>query len=104
VARIDKVSLWQRILFIDLPMLKSQFKIIIALTMINALQVFDAVFVLTKGGPGTASMVQAVHIYQQAFNYNRMGYASALGVSLFALILALTFFNHRFMQETDKLD
>lgn len=104
VARIDKVSLWQRILFIDLPMLKSQFKIIIALTMINALQVFDAVFVLTKGGPGTASMVPAVHIYQQAFNYNRMGYASALGVSLFALILALTFFNHRFMQETDKLD
>lgn len=104
VARIDKANLWQRILYIDLPMLKSQFKIMISLTMINALQIFDSVFVLTKGGPGTASMVPAVHIYQQAFNYNRMGYASALGVCLFGLILILTFFNHRFMQETDKLD
>ena len=103
-VNVDGVTLFQRIRCIDLPMLASQIKLMITLAIINSLQIFDAVFILTKGGPGTSTMVPAVYMYEQGFSYRRMGYCSALGTILFLLIMLLTVFNNKFLKNTETMD
>lgn len=101
-AKLDGVSIFQRVRKIDLPMLAGQIKLMVTLVMINSLQIFDAVFITTKGGPGTSSMVPAVYMYEQGFSYRRMGYCSALGIILFVMILALTAFNNKVIKGSDN--
>lgn len=103
-AELDGVNLFQRIFSIDLPMLASQIKLMVTLAIINSLQIFDSVFILTKGGPGTSTMVPAVYMYEQGFSYRRMGYCSALGTILFLLIMLLTVFNNKFLKNTEAMD
>lgn len=103
-AKLDGATLLQRIRLIDLPMIASQIKLMITLVIINSLQIFDAVFILTKGGPGTSTMVPAVYMYEQGFSYRRMGYCSALGTILFLLIMLLTIFNNKFLKNTETMD
>lgn len=103
-ARMDGVTLVQRIWKIDLPMIASQIKLMVTLVIINSLQIFEAVFITTKGGPGTSTMVPAVYMYEQGFSYRRMGYCSALGIVLFVLILLLTLFNNKVLKSSDTLD
>lgn len=103
-ARLDGVTLPQRIRMIDLPMIASQIKLMVTLVIINSLQIFEAVYITTKGGPGTSTMVPAVYMYEQGFSYQRMGYCSALGIILFALILLLTLFNNKVLKNSDTMD
>lgn len=103
-ARMDGVTLAKRIRMIDLPMIASQIKLMVTLVIINSLQIFEAVFITTKGGPGTSTMVPAVYMYEQGFTYRRMGYCSALGIVLFVLILLLTLFNNKFLKSSETLD
>lgn len=103
-ARMDGVTLVQRIFKIDLPMIASQIKLMVTLVMINSLQIFEAIFITTKGGPGTSTMVPAVYMYEQGFSYRRMGYCSALGIVLFIIILLLTLFNNKFLKSSETLD
>jgi raffinose/stachyose/melibiose transport system permease protein len=56
----------------------------------NALKAFDVIFVLTEGGPGTATTSVALNIYQTAFIYSRFGYGTAQSVVLFLFILVVT--------------
>ncbi len=101
-ADLDGVTLFQRIRMIDLPMIASQIKLMVTLAIINSLQVFDTVYILTKGGPGTSTMVPAVYMYEQGFSYRRMGYCSALGTILFVLIMLLTLVNNKFLKNTKQ--
>lgn len=103
-ARMDGVTLPQRVRMIDLPMIASQIKLMVTLVIINSLQIFEAVYITTKGGPGTSTMVPAVYMYEQGFSYRRMGYCSALGIILFALILLLTLFNNKCLKSSETLD
>ena len=59
----------------------------VTLAIINSLQIFDVVFILTKGGPGTSSMVMAMYGYQISFNQSNMGYGSCISVGIFVLSL-----------------
>lgn len=104
VAEIDGVNIFQRFIFIDIPLLASQFKLMITLAIINALQIFDAVYILNRGGPGTSTMTPAVYIYEQGFNYGRMGYSSAIGVVLFIIIMAFTVVNQKLIKNTEAMD
>lgn len=104
VSNIDGINVFQRFLFIDLPLISSQMKLMVSLAIISSLQIFDQIFILTNGGPGNATMVPAVYIYQQAFNFSRMGYASSAGVILFVIILLLTYFNQKMLKDTEKID
>ncbi len=103
-ADLDGVTLFQRIRMIDLPMIASQIKLMVTLAIINSLQIFDMVYILTKGDPGTSTMVPAVYMYEQGFSYRRMGYCSALGTILFVLIMLLTLFNNKFLKNTETMD
>lgn len=103
-AQIDGADLFQRFCKIDLPMLASQMKLTVTLAIINAVQVFDTVYILTKGGPGTATITPSVVLYEQGFTYRKMGYASAIGVIMFAIIMILTIINQKLMKNTESMD
>ena len=98
---IDGIKWWQMIRYIQLPMLKPQLKMFLMLAIIDSVQIFENVLVLTEGGPGRSTMVPAVYMYKQAFTYNSMGYASAIGVVLFFIVLILTAINYKYVQTED---
>jgi len=59
-------------------------------TTIGSLKIFDHIFLMTRGGPENGTLVLAFYIYQQAFEFFNVGYAAALAVIMFVVILALT--------------
>jgi multiple sugar transport system permease protein len=73
---------------------------VIVISLITAFQVFDQVWLMTKGGPAGASQVTAVYIYQQAFQYLNLGYGSALAFVLFLIILAFSLVQFRILRTT----
>jgi multiple sugar transport system permease protein len=89
-ARIDGANWWQEFKNVTLPMLSPVLFFVIVISVINSLQILTDVLVMTQGGPGTATFVYVYYIYQAAFQYLKMGYASALAWILFAIILVLT--------------
>ncbi len=56
------------------------------------MSIFDTIFVITQGGPGIASETISLHLYLQAFAFHNVGYASALVVVFFAIIVAMSLF------------
>jgi len=104
VGKLHHMNIFQRLWYIDLPMLASQFKLMIMLAIINGMQIFDSVFILTRGGPGFSTMTPAVHIYEQGFNFGRMGYSAAIGVVLFVIIMVITALNQKFLKNTENVD
>lgn len=99
-AVIDGASTRQRFLHVEMPMVLSQIKLVVILTVINAFQNFTIILVMTGGGPGTKTLVPGLHLYRTAMAYNRMGYACAIGTVLFVLILLLTYLNHRYLRSS----
>lgn len=95
-AAIDGAVGLRRILSIDVPLILGQIRLLGILAVISAIQGFGVQMVLTQGGPGYATMVPGMWMYQTAFSYSRMGYASAIGTSMFILILFLTLASRRF--------
>ena len=80
-----------------------QVKLLIVITTIFTFQNFGGMLVLTKGGPGYATMVPGLWMYQRAFQADHFGYASAIGVVMLVAMLAFTCINNRFIKsaETD---
>lgn len=89
-ARLDGASKWQEFRFVTLPLLKPFTLYVLIMAVIGSFQVFGRIFVLTGGGPVDSTLVAVQYIYRVAFTYNQIGYASALSVCLFALLLVLT--------------
>lgn len=89
-AAIDGSTPAQRFFKITLPLLRPSLFFVLVTNTIGSFQIFDTVFVMTQGGPGGATDVLNFHIYQQGFQLFRSGYASALAMVLFALILLVT--------------
>ena len=104
VADIEGVSPLQRLIYLDIPLISSQRKLVITFMTIQAFQFFDRPFVLTSGGPGTSSLTPALFLFQRAFDRNQFGYASSVGVVLFLFVISLTFFNQRFMKDSERAD
>lgn len=103
-AAIDGASGLGRFWYIELPLVLSQIKLIVILTMIGAIQGFAGILVMTAGGPGTTTMVPGLWLYKNAMNYNKMGYACAIGTFLFAITMVLTFINLRFVQSSAEFE
>jgi multiple sugar transport system permease protein len=89
-ARIDGANRLTTFFRLTIPMLTPVLLFNVIITMINTLQEFDSIVALTNGGPGDASRSVAMYIYDKAFRSFDMGYASAIAVTLFALIGLLT--------------
>jgi multiple sugar transport system permease protein len=89
-AEIDGAGLWSRFRNITLPLLSHVTFFNLVLGIIGALQVFTEAFVLTRGGPNDSTLLLSVYLYRNAFQFLKMGYASAIAWAMFLIVLALT--------------
>lgn len=89
-ARLDGASAWQMFRHITLPLVWPFIIVALVIRLIDALKAFDTIFVITGGGPGTASETINLLLYQTAFAFYNLGYASAMVVVFFVLILLIS--------------
>jgi multiple sugar transport system permease protein len=86
-ALIDGATAFQCFYLITLPLLRPTLVVAILFRAIDALKTFDIIFVMTQGGPANASETINVLLFNQAFSYFNMGYASSMAVALFAIVM-----------------
>ena len=101
-ARIDGANRWQMFFRITLPLLKPTSLFVIVISLIASFQVFDQIWVMTRGGPARATEATAVYIYQQAFQYLHLGYGSAVAFVLFVVILSCSLIQFRLLRTTQS--
>jgi len=89
-ARIDGASAWQRCRFIALPLLAPAIMVVLAFRAIIAFKVFDEVYLLTSGGPGTSTEVVSLTIYRRFFVEDRAGSGAAMSIVAFLVLGAVT--------------
>jgi len=91
-ALIDGASPFQCFYLITLPLLRPILIVAILFRAIDALKTFDIIFVMTQGGPSNASETINILLFNQAFSYFNMGYASSMAVALFAMVMGASLF------------
>jgi multiple sugar transport system permease protein len=89
-ARVDGASAWNVFVHLTLPMLRPVIVVAILIRALDAFTVFDQVFVLTQGGPGTATEVATLMIYKTAFRFSQYGYGAAMAVALLILVMCFS--------------
>ncbi|MDH7785996.1 multiple sugar transport system permease protein [Ochrobactrum sp. 19YEA23] len=89
-AEIDGANGWQKFRYITLPMILPFIMVAVIIRSIDALKSFDIIFAMTQGGPGTASETINIYLYNVAFSYYDIGYASAIAVVFFIVIIAMS--------------
>jgi multiple sugar transport system permease protein len=89
-AEIDGAGWWQQFRNITVPLLAPTTFFVLVMAFIGSFQVFDLVMMMTQGGPGRATSVVVHYLYQNAFKFFKMGYASAMAYVLFAVIMVVT--------------
>jgi ABC-type sugar transport system permease subunit len=98
-AMIDGANKWHLLRYITLPLLRGIATMVILLNLIGGVRVFDIVYVMTKGGPNHNTEVLATHLYEVAFWFNKMGYASVIAVVILVLSLLFAYFRNRLVRE-----
>jgi multiple sugar transport system permease protein len=100
-ADIDGAGFWQKTIHITIPVISPVIYFNSIMGLIGAFQVFAVPYVMTNGGDGPerSLLFMATYLYENAFSYWNMGYACAIGVILFLIILALTWLSTRLMEK-----
>jgi multiple sugar transport system permease protein len=83
-ARIDGAGPWQVFRDVILPLLKPTILLALLLRAMDLVRIFDQIFILTQGGPGTATETASLYIYRTAFRFSNFGYAAAMSFVLLA--------------------
>jgi ABC-type sugar transport system permease subunit len=106
-ARIDGANDWQVLIGITLPLLKRVSFFVVSITIIGSVQLFDAPLMLlggvagagsgTLGGAEAGGLTLAMVVYETAFSYGQFGYAAAISVLMFGVLVLLTFVNRRLL-------
>jgi len=94
-AELDGANIFQKIRHITIPLITPVIFFNMVMNIIGSFQVFTNAFIITAGGPNYASYFYLLHLYSNGFQYFRMGYASALALVLFAIIMACTYIAFR---------
>ena len=94
-AEMDGAAWWPSLRNVTLPMLRPVTLFLLVTSVIGSFQVFDAIYVMTKGGPVGATTTVVHQIYENGFRFLRMGRASAMAVVLFLMILIVSLLNLR---------
>lgn len=96
---IDGTNSIQKHIYITIPLLIPSISLVTIVSSISALKVFTEIFVMTGGGPINSSSTLVYYLYQEAFENLNLGYASAIGVVLFFMILIFSIINLRFFEK-----
>jgi len=94
-ARVDGCNTLQRILFIDVPLMRGPIALTVILLVLEGIQVLTPQIVLTGGGPGTSTESPANFLYRTAFQYGKFGYATAVGVVMLLIGFVFSYFSIR---------
>lgn len=97
-ARMDGASMLQSFFHITLPLMRPVIMVTLLIRLIFAIKTFDLIFIMTRGGPGTATDLISYFIYRSAFYGLDIGQASAISVVLLVVVLALTAYLYRYMR------
>ncbi|MCL5271267.1 MAG: extracellular solute-binding protein [bacterium] len=90
-AALDGAGRWKQFRHVTLPMLTPYIFFNLVMGFIGIFQIFEVAFIMTQGGPVNSTLFYVYHLFNNAFRYGHMGYASAMAWVLFAIIMALTF-------------
>lgn len=100
-ARLDGAGTWNLFRHITFPLLRPTTLFVVVVSIINALRHFDVIWIMTGGGPGDATRVLSVLIYETGWGFLRMGRASAMSVVLFSIALLFTVVQLRLLRTRD---
>ncbi|WP_244342239.1 carbohydrate ABC transporter permease [[Clostridium] scindens] len=98
-AKIDGAGKWKTFRHITFPLIQNTSVFILITSTIASFQMLDQIMVMTRGGPAKSTEVAVLYIYQQSFDFLNMGYASALSVVLFLILLVFSFVQMKFMMK-----
>lgn len=101
-AKVDGAGAWKRFIFITLPNLKGVFLITGIYGIIQAVKTFQLPFVMTEGGPGTATRTLYFHLWRNAFLFFKMGYAASIGYFTGAIIIILSLVLFKFTRSETR--
>jgi multiple sugar transport system permease protein len=107
-ASLDGAGEWRMFRTVTLPLLRPVLALVLVVTLIGSFQVFDTVQIATggfggaPGGPANASRVMYMYIFQQAFEFNALGYASALSVALIVLLVVVAAAQMRLLRASES--
>jgi multiple sugar transport system permease protein len=89
VAQLDGASYWQRLWHITLPMLRRVIAIALLIRLLDAFRELDKIYVMTQGGPGTATETVSYYAYLSGFKYFQVGYAAAMSILLLLVTVVI---------------
>jgi multiple sugar transport system permease protein len=98
VVRMDGANPWQEFWSVTLPLLRPTLLLVVTLTMISSFQTFVIFYVMTGGGPQNQTRSLTLNIYENAFRFQNMGWAAAMSLILFAMILVVTLVQFRLLR------
>jgi len=94
-ALVDGASPWRQLLHITIPMLSPTTFFVLTTSLIGAFQGFDQFYILTQGGPANSTTTLVMYIFNNGFQYFKMGYAASMAAVLFVIILVITLIQWR---------
>ena len=101
-ASVDGVTGWKRFCYVTFPLLAPSFTINMVLAVERSFKQYDLLYALTGGGPGRASELISMTIYNECFTNKRAGYGTALGIILFLIIVVITLFQMKVLGKRDE--
>ncbi len=102
-AMMDGANTFQSTLHITLPLMKPTLIVCITLCISGCMKLFDTIYALTGGGPGSSSMVTAMYAYNQAFKLKQFGYASAVSIGMIILSLILVLASRKILNRKEEV-
>jgi ABC-type sugar transport system permease subunit len=97
-SKVDGAAGWKMHWYMTLPLLRPTAAFILMISTIGALQVFGSIYLLTGGGPLRSTTTVAFHIYQRAFTFAELGYACAVSILLFVIIMAVSILQGKYLK------
>lgn len=101
-ARADGAKGWQTFWYVTLPQLMPEVRVVLLLTVIASIKSFDLIFTMTRGGPGNATLVPNIYMYQLGFELNRYGYGAAVAIIGAILVFVVNLAIHQGMRRFDR--
>jgi len=105
-ALVDGTNWWQRFRFLTIPMMRPVIYVAVILRTVDALRIFDQIFVMTRGGPAQATDLFSVFVYRVGFKHSHISYAAALSwvLLLLSTVLLVLFVNNTGMLKKDEVE
>ena len=103
-AALDGITPWRKLINIKLPLIMPSMYFVILTSVIDAFQVFTEVYIMTKGGPGYSTYTVSYYLFNNAFEFGKMGYACAMSVIMFVIILTVTLIQDKIMNKNVQYD